>query len=199
MNSISCGGETGVSDIFASALWSIDQLFEFANVGVDGVNIHTANGGGYALFEFNSTTKNGTTTFSLESVRPEYYGLLFFQQATANHSKLLPVTLSTKANLKAWATLDSNGVVRVALVNKDQTATGVVNVALAGFGTGAITRLSASNYQATKGITLAGQTFDGSTDGTIQGGAVSETVNSVGGIYSVAIPPTSAVLLTIQP
>jgi hypothetical protein len=199
MNSISCGGETGVSDIFASALWSIDQLFEFANVGVDGVNIHTANGGGYALFEFNSTTKNGTTSFSLESVRPEYYGLLFFQQATANHSKLLPVTLSTKANLKAWATVDSNGVVRVALINKDQTATGVVNVALAGFGTGAVTRLSASSYQATKGITLAGQTFDGSTDGTITGGAVSETANPVGGVYSIAVPPISAVLLTIQP
>jgi hypothetical protein len=199
MNSISCGGETGVSDIFASALWSIDQLFEFANAGVDGVNIHTANGGAYALFQFNSTTKNGLTTFSLASVRPEYYGLLFFQQATAHHSNLLPVTLSTKANLKAWATVDSTGVVRVALINKDQTEKGLVNVSLAGLGTGSVTRLSASNYQATKGITLAGQTFDGSTDGTIQGGAVSETVNPVGGIYSVAIPPTSAVLLTIQP
>jgi hypothetical protein len=199
MNSISCGGEIGVSDIFASALWSVDQLFEFANVGVDGVNIHTANGGGYGLFEFNLTTKNGTTTFSLVAVRPEYYGLLFFQQATANHSRLLPVTLSTTANLKAWATVDSSGVIRLALINKDQTAQGVVNVSLGGFGAGTINRLSASTYQARTGITLAGQTFDGSSDGTIQGGVVSETVNPVGGVYSVAISPVSAVLVTIRP
>ena len=124
MNSISCTGETGVSNIFASALWSIDVLFEFANIGIDGVNFHTANDGAYALFTFNSKTSGGATTFSVESIRPEYYGLLLFQQATANHAKLLPVTLSTPANVKAWATLDNKGVVRVILINKDQTAEG---------------------------------------------------------------------------
>jgi hypothetical protein len=65
MNSISCGGETGVSDIFASALWATDVMFEFANVGVDGVNFHNGNGGAYALFQFNEATQGNTTTYSI--------------------------------------------------------------------------------------------------------------------------------------
>ncbi len=199
VNSISCSGEAGVSDIFASALWSIDVLFEFASIGIDGVNFHTANSGAYALFTFNSATSGSSTTFSVQSIRPEYYGLLFFQQATANHAKLLPVTLTTQANLKAWATLDSNGALRVILINKDESAQGVVNITLPGFGSGVVTRLNAANYQATSGITIGGQTFDGSTDGKLQGTPYAETVAAVGGVYSVALPPTSAVLLTIQP
>ena len=41
INSISCGGERGVSDTYATALWSLDTLFALARAGVDGVNIHT--------------------------------------------------------------------------------------------------------------------------------------------------------------
>jgi hypothetical protein len=199
MNSISCGGETGVSDIFASALWATDVMFEFANAGVDGVNFHNGNGGAYALFQFNEATQGNTTTYSLESVRPEYYGLLFFQMATANTSKLVPVTLSTQANLKVWASVDSSGVVRVVLINKDEAAQGVVSITLPGYGAASITRLTAANYQATAGITLGGQTFDGSTDGTIQGTAYTESAAANNGVYSVALAPTSAALLTINP
>jgi hypothetical protein len=59
--------------------------------------------------------------------------------------------------------------------------------------------MTASNYQATSGVTIAGQTFDGSTDGTAQGGAYGETVAAVNGVYSVALAPTSAAILTVDP
>jgi hypothetical protein len=199
MNSISCGGETGVSDTFASALWAADSMFEFANDGVDGVNFHNGNGGGYALFQFNIAGSGNATTYSIESVRPEYYGLLFFQQATANGARLLPVTLSTSANLKVWATVDKQGVVRVALLNKDESAEGDVVLTLPGYGSATLTRLRAPSYQATTGITLAGQTFDTSVDGTPQGIAYGEPVSPSGGTYTVAMPITSAAILTIQP
>jgi Glycosyl hydrolase family 79 C-terminal beta domain len=199
MNSISCGGETGVSDIFASALWAVDVMFEFANVGVDGVNFHNGNGGAYALFQFNTAIMGNTTTYSIGSIRPEYYGLLFFQMGTANTPKLLPVTLSTSANLKVWATVDAQGVVRIVFINKDEALQGVVSISLPGYGVGAITRLTAANYQATTGITLGGQTFDGSQDGTPQGSAYTEAASANGGVYSVALGPTSAALLTINP
>jgi Glycosyl hydrolase family 79 C-terminal beta domain len=199
MNSISCGGETGVSDIFASALWSTDVMFEFANVGVDGVNFHNGNGGAYALFQFGEAIEGSTTTYSIESIRPEYYGLLFFQMATANTPKLVPVTLATQANLKVWATVDATGIVRVVIINKDESAQGVVSITLPGYGAASVTRLTAANYQATTGITLGGQTFDGSTDGTIQGTAFTESAAVSNGLYSVALAPTSAALLTINP
>jgi hypothetical protein len=182
-----------VSDIFASALWAVDTMFEFASVGVDGVNFH-GNSSTYALFTFDPSRK-----FTLTSVRPVYYGALLFQQATANAARLLPVAVTTKANLKVWATVDNQGVVHVALINKDKTAQGDVTISLPGFGAGVLIRLSAGNYQATHGVTIGGQTFDGSTDGTIQGTASEETVTSSGGVYSVTLPPTSAALLTIQP
>jgi hypothetical protein len=193
MNSVAGGGQPGVSDIFASALWSVDTMFEFASVGVDGVNFH-GNSSTYALFTFDPSRK-----FTLQSVRPVYYGALLFQQATANGAKLLPVTVTTQANLKVWATLDNRGVVRVTLINKDKTAQGDVTISLPGFGSAQTIRLSAANYQATHGVTIGGQTFDGSTDGNILGTLSEETVTPAGGVYSVTLPPTSAALLTIQP
>jgi hypothetical protein len=193
MNSVAGGGQPGVSDIFASALWSVDTMFEFASVGVDGVNFH-GNSSTYALFTFDPSRR-----FTLTSVRPVYYGALLFQQATANAAKLLPVTVTTKANLKVWATLDNRGVVRVTLINKDKTAQGDVTISLPGFGSAQTIRLSAANYQATHGVTIGGQTFDGSTDGNILGTLSEETVTPSGGVYSVTLPPTSAALLTIQP
>jgi Glycosyl hydrolase family 79 C-terminal beta domain len=199
MNSIACGGETGISDAFGSALWAADTMFEFASVGVDGVNFHTGNGGAYALFVFNDTTTNGVTTFSVQSVRPEYYGLLFFQQAAPSLAKLLPVSATTSANLKTWATVDGKGTVRVALINKDESSEGVANITLPGYGAGTVTRMTASSYQATSGVTIGGQTFDGSTDGTAQGAAYGETVAAVNGVYSVALAPTSAAILTVDP
>ena len=193
MNSVAGGGQPGVSDIFASALWSVDTMFEFASVGVDGVNFH-GNSSTYALFTFDPSRK-----FTLLSVRPVYYGALLFQQATANGARLLPVTVTTQANLKVWATLDNKGVVRVTLINKDKTAQGDVTISLPGFGSAQTIRLSAANYQATHGVTIGGQTFDGSTDGNILGTLSEETVTPSGGVYSVTVPPTSAALLTIQP
>jgi hypothetical protein len=200
MNSISCGGETGVSDTFASALWSSDIMFGFASVGVDGVNFHNGNGGAYALFQFNINTATAPYTYSIESIRPEYYGLLFFQQATAHNSKLLPVTLTTQANLKVWAMLDSTGAVRIALINKDLSATGTVAITLTGYGNATVTRMVAPSYQSTSGITIGGQTFDGSTDGTAQGTAYGEIIVAPqNGIYTVAIGPASAALVTVSP
>jgi hypothetical protein len=199
MNSISCGGETGVSDTFASALWASDIMFGFANVGVDGVNFHNGNGGAYALFQFNINTAATPYTYSIESIRPEYYGLLFFQQATAHSSRLLPVTLSTQANLKIWATIDSTGAVRIVLINKDLSAAGTVAITLTGYGNATVTRMVAASYQSTSGITIGGQTFDGSTDGTAQGTAYGEIVAPQNGIYTVAIGPASAALLTVSP
>src|SRR5262249_47948062 len=48
VNSVNCGGTRGVSDTFASALWSLDTLFQLARVGVSGVNFHTFPRAAYA-------------------------------------------------------------------------------------------------------------------------------------------------------
>lgn len=198
INSIACDSGGGLSDTFSSALWAIDTMFEYASVGVDGVNWHYSNEQGGAPFSFAIATANDKTTYRLAAVNPIYYGMLFFEQATAHHSSLLPVQVSTNANLKAWATVDSSETVRLALINKDTAASGTVQVSLAGFTHAAILRLTAPSYLTLTGVTFAGQTFDGSTDGTIQGTQSIENISATDGSFQIPITPVSAALVIFE-
>jgi glycosyl hydrolase family 79 len=199
LNSIDEGGISGISDTLSSALWAVDTMFEFLNAGVDGVNWQDANDGSpYSAFTFGKATVGGTGVYTLEKVSPLYYGLLFFQQATLHGTRMLSMTASTNANIKTWATIDKQNTVRVVVINKDESFDGTINISVPGYsGTAQVSRLTASNYQATDGISIGGQTFDGSLDGTPVGSPTGETLNPSNGTYNLAIQPTSAVLLTI--
>jgi len=194
MNSADCSGVPGVSDTFASALWVMDGLFHLTNVGVDGVNIVTDEGDDYDLFGFTTTS----APYRISFIAPEYYGTLVFQQATQNKSKLLPVTLSTSSNISVWATVDASNTARVLVINKDESASGNINITLSGFGNGTLSRLAAPSVSSKTGVTWAGQTFDGSPDGTIQGTESSTTVVPNLNMYTFSISPTSAALLTVS-
>lgn len=197
INSISGGGVHGISDAFGAALWSIDIMFEFANVGVDGVNWQSP-GGFYSPFQFSTSLVNGMNTYRPSPINPLYYGLLFFQAATGSGAQILPVTISAQANLKAWATLDATSTPRLTLINKDEGMTGTVAVTFPGYSQATVQRLSAPAYTSTTGVTFAGQTFDGSTDGTIQGTQTVETIYGSNGVFNLPMPVTSAALVVFQ-
>jgi hypothetical protein len=205
LNSINCGGIMGVSNTFSSALWAMDEAFSYANDGVSGVHFSTPgdpnNVEAYTPFNFTYAETNGIRTYAVRNVNPIYYGMLMFAQTIQNGGQLLPVALTTPtgANIKAWATTDSAHTVRLLLLNKDETASGPIAIALNGYAQAVVTRLTAQAYSSTTGVTLAGQTFDGSTDGKPQGAAYSETVQPTGSTYTVALPAVSAALITIQP
>jgi hypothetical protein len=192
MNSVDCGGQAGVSNTFQSALWLADASFNLVNAGVDGIRIFNDQGN-YDMFQF------AQSPWRVSSIRPEYYGALMFQEATQDGAHLLPITLSTSANITAWATLDKNGNVRVAVFNKDKTAQGDVIVAAVGLGNAVLKTLTAPSYTSTSGVRYGGQTFDGSSDGTIQGTLSTTTVTPSLGVYTFTIAHTSAALLTINP
>ncbi len=205
LNSINCGGQLGVSNSFSSALWAMDIAFSYANVGVSGLNFfapgdpNTPNA--YTPFDFTSTSNGGVRTYAVRNINPLYYGLLLFAQAVQNNAQLLPVTLTTptQASIKAWATIDGNQTIRLLLLNKDQSASGPVSITLNGYGQGTVTRLTAPSFSSTTGVNLAGQTFDGSADGTPQGTAYAEIAQPSSGVYTVALPAVSAALITLQP
>lgn len=204
LNSISCGGQAGVSNSFSSALWAMDIAFTYANVGVDGVNFFapgsTTTTHPYTPFDFNNAANaNGTLTYTVRDINPLYYGMLMFAQAAQNNAQLLPVALTTTANIKAWATIDANHTIRLLLLNKDQAASGPISIALNGYVQATVTRLLSPSYSSVTGVTLGGQTFDGSADGTPQGAAYTETIQPNAGTYTVALPAVSAALVTIQP
>jgi hypothetical protein len=106
LNSASCGGKPGVSNTPLSAVWMVDALFNLARVGVDGVNVHTFPGAAYAPFGVNGRAY------------PEYYGMRMFALAFPPGARLLPVTISLRGPLKAWATVGRDRATRLVLINK---------------------------------------------------------------------------------
>jgi hypothetical protein len=195
MNSVACAGTQGVSDTFASALWVLDTLFEMANVGVDGVNIHTLPGARYSLFNF---TQNGAGWQA--NVHPEYYGMLLFTQAAPPGSRLLPITGVPDGPLKVWATIAPDGTIRVVLINESTSAAQPILLHLPGNGSAATAeQLTAQSASATDGVTLAGQSFGDETDtGVLAGQAQTTTVPSLLDLYSLTVPAASATMLTLH-
>jgi hypothetical protein len=200
INSICNGGQPGVSDSFSSALWAIDIMFEDANAGIDGVNWNTDYiGGAYDLFQFTIWNNGSENIYSLTAVRPLYYGLSFFAQAAGKSAQILPTSTLTDNNIKVWATRDSTGKAHLVLINKEQTISGSVQITLPGYSSGSIVRLTASNYLAASGVTIAGQTYDGSKDGSLQGSPVAETISPTSGIWVVTVGAASAVMVNLEP
>jgi hypothetical protein len=196
MNSIWNGGISGISNTFSAALWSIDMMFNVANIGVDGVNWHSSQGTAYQLYQFNMYTSGGKTTYSVAQVNPLYYGLLVFAQMAGRGAKLLPVTTTTDANVSIWATVDKTSTAHVVVINKDETATGNVKITLPGYSTGTVRYLSAAHYWSTNGVTLGGQTFDESPQGTLRGDVVTTTIYGNNGVFTLPnVPITSAAMI----
>jgi len=110
INSVTGGGAKGISNTFASALWALDTLFEFAKAGVSGVNVHTFPGARYALYK---GPRGGWRVF------PEYYGLLAFARAAPAGARLLAVGggLANRA-VKVWATRSATGRLTDVVINK---------------------------------------------------------------------------------
>ncbi len=199
LNSVSCGGTNGVSNSFASALWGTDVMFNMASVGVRSVHFHTGSGGYYSPFTF-SVNQSSKPFVYTATVNPLYYGMLLFAQAAANKSQLLPVSWQTTGNVRVWATIDNYNVVRVVAINKDLSASGNAKIQLSSLrSAGSLVRLTAASASATNGVTFAGQTFDGTTNGNPVGNYVTTKVTPVNGVYTFLLPAASAALLTISP
>jgi len=199
LNSLYNGGLAGVSNAFGSALWALDTMFEYWSVGADGVNwqVGSYSGNAYNPFAITTSTSSGKTTYAV-TVNPLYYGLLLFQKATANRAYLLPVSLSTSANMKVWATVDTSGVARILVLNKDLNLSGDVSIKIGSFTKATVTRLTAPSYTSTSGVTLGGQTFDNSSDGTLQGTAATESYTASSGSFSIPITTASAMLVELS-
>lgn len=194
MNTASCEGAPGVSDTFASALWALDTMFNLANVGVDGVNIHMLPGSDYELFTISHSASGAWQAF----VHPEYYGLMMFAQAFPPGAHLLPVT-APAGPVKFWATEDTTGTIRVVVINQDTTAPHTINLQLPSTtAPGAVETLTAPAVNATSEVTFGGQSFGAETaTGTLPGTPAATPVTPTLGTYALTVPAGSAELLTV--
>jgi Glycosyl hydrolase family 79 C-terminal beta domain len=193
LNNSSCGGKSGVSDTFATALWSLNTLFALAQSGISGVNFHTFPSARYHLFTFGLQDGHWVA-----DVAPEYYGLMLFAQAAPAGSHLLKVSTGGDSELQAWAT-KSTSTTHVVLINDSTTRASAVTLHVPGGGVATAATLTAPAANATAGVTYGGLSFaPDTTTGQLAGTPVVQQLSpGADGTYSVTVPPVSAEVLTL--
>ncbi len=192
MSAVSCGGARGVSNTFATALWSVDALFRLARGGIDGVNIHTRPGTSGELFTIHRAGGRWRAT-----IHPQYYGLLMFAQAAPPGARLLRISGSAGRQVQTWATRAPGGRVRVVLINKSERGDRVVRLRVRGVsGTAVLRRLLAPRASASSGVTLGGEPI-GPFTGRPTGRPATVSLTPTAGQYDVTVPAASAAMLTL--
>ncbi|HWD65219.1 MAG TPA: glycosyl hydrolase family 79 C-terminal domain-containing protein [Solirubrobacteraceae bacterium] len=187
-NSVTCGGKTGVSNSFATALWAPDTMFSMWNAGVAGVNIHLAPGQSNAAF---SVASSGLTP------SPLLYGMILFSRAAGSGARLAPLRTSgtSTPNVKVWAVHGSNNLLRVLILDKGARTVHAA-LHLGNHGTATVQRLMAPNPSSSTGVTLAGQHLG--AQGQWVGRRVMPRIRPVSGTYTVPMPAYSGALITIH-
>jgi hypothetical protein len=198
-NSFACGGQPGVSDSFASALWAPEYLMRAWEAGVAGLAFH-AFGRAYSPFDFTHTTLGWQVR-----VRPIFYGLLLFARATAGRARSVPIApgaLRTRTGgpTSTFATLDRRRVLRVLVLAKGGRRGGTATVRVPGAGAPArLTRLEGPGLAARTGTNLAGQFVpDGSRDGRLARTPRFQRVRPREGVYRFRMPAAGAALLELR-
>lgn len=161
-NSCFHGGKLGVSDTFASALWSGDYMLQVAQAGYLGVNLH---GGGNGLY----TPIAGSIETGFQA-RPVYYGMLLadrFSGATFVDCKLS--AQSAEQNVTAFAAQGVHGM-KVAVFNKAAAPLAVRLNGLSGSSKVSLMWLRGQGIESKEGVTFGGGAVgpDGSFDGKPQ-------------------------------
>jgi hypothetical protein len=183
--SYSAGGMAGVSDVYGTALWSLDFMFKTALNGCQGVNFH---GGGRSPYSPIRDWRGVVTV-----VGPEFYGLKIFSMIPPGNVIPAIVTLSSNINFTAYGVRQANGAVSALLNNKDTTRTVAVSFNLGRGVTGArLIELTGSSLYSTNGYTLGGAAIN--PDGSWSG-HVPEILSAPNGQLTVSVPPISAILL----
>jgi len=190
MNSVTCGGLSGVSDTFATALWAPDALFEMLRAGVDGVNIHVRARAINAAFALSRREM---------TARPLMYGLMLFNRTLGPGARLTAVQVYGQGRraprLKVWAVHVNGGGLHVLIIDKSNRAANV-DLRIPTAGPASVQRLLAPSVGSRSGVTLAGQHVG--ADASWHGARVTETVWPGRRGYVVTVPQMSAALVGMR-
>jgi hypothetical protein len=208
-NSVSCSGAPGVSDSFGAGLWAIDWMFNGAALGYRGMNFHGAGGNlSYAAWGYDAE--------NVLKVNPLYYAMLAFARTigVGQSAYILPAgspllsVNSSQPQVSVWSVGNKETNVRKVIINnRNITGTGAmyttVTVKLTHGEWNAeagLTFFQAPSAYVTEGVSLSGQTFDGSTDGRIRGERqVIRVVAKAKNEWRFEMKPGSTAFLSICP
>lgn len=138
-NSASCSGQPGVSDAYATALWSLDYLMQSARAGLARVQFHTNTAAicgdfkprtspdypiSYRYYGAFCGADQSAVDDGLLAAAPLYYGLWAFRQVPRGAFLPLDLPDSALGQLRAYAVRGDRGNVSVVLVNVTDPAAG---------------------------------------------------------------------------
>ena len=193
-NNVACGGQPGVSDTFASALWATDYLARAMASDVRGVNLHglPTNPSGYAPLAFASAAAAADGTLS---ARPEFYALLLAAHLIGDRALrggLAPAGLD--GSVRAF--LRPDGGIDVVAVNVG-SGPAPLRLPLPDRFAGATEwRLTAPGLSARAGVRLAGRAV--AADGTFRGAPATLAPPRGGRVLRVSLAPESAALIALR-
>lgn len=201
-NSVVCEGQQGVSDVYAAALWEVDDQLVVAREGVRGDYMHgtvvqcdTAK----PLFMFYTPLCAPTAADAASGIlaaQPEYYGLAAVHEVGTG--AFLNLSNPDWANVRAYAIRHQDGTVTVVLDDVQDPASNASSTLQLSFGQsfthGSRFNLTASSLTATSGITLGGQTVQG--NGTLAPPATTPVTVS-GSTLTVTVAAGSAAMITL--
>lgn len=223
-NSASCSGQPGVSDSYATSLWSLDYLLQAAQSGVSRLQFHTNTAAicgdfqartspnypiSYRYYGAFCAADQAALDANQLSAAPLYYGIWAFRQVPQGQFVDLNLPDSALTDLRAYGIKDRQGKLTVVLINVTDPAsanatTDSVTVGLPGHMRGGrATTLSSSapgGLASTdaSAITLGGRTVtsSGTPSGTFRSSYV--PVSSTGSA-TIDVAPGTAQIITFSP
>lgn len=193
-NSVAKEGKEGVTNSFGAALWTVDYLLTAAREGIASVNLHVQalDCQSYSVICFADETARQAGT---ARVNPNYYGLRMVSELAGG--QMLPVTVDSAANVRAYAARMPNGEIKVVVANLDTGFTGDADVKIVGTTTTTASAISltGASPEALTGAKLAGSTV--TADGHFSPGPATP-ISSYPTGYRVTLSQPMATLLTAR-
>jgi hypothetical protein len=197
-NNVSCRGQPGVSDVFASALWAVDYVARAMASGVAGLNFHDLIGEPETYSPLVALDPQELASGELHA-NPEWYALLLARSLLGDEPVQAAVA-GGERTLTARAFVSPSGSVHVVLVNFTPTGARPALVRLRvprQLRAGTILRLTAPGLRARTGVTLGGRSV--SDEGTWSPATALPRVSSERGTLELSMPASSAALVTLYP
>ena len=187
LGTISCGGNPGIADSFATALWAPDILFQLLKVGVSGVNWHLRPDALNAPFAL--------TAAGIDP-RPVLYGLaVFAQMIRGPRAVLARSTLKAPGlHLKAWAVRHARQT-SVLLINKGLRPA-VVTVDVGRARSASVVRLTAPSARSIGDVRYGGRWIG--SDGRWHGRQRIARLQVLGGDVRLLVPGASAAVIKLS-
>ncbi len=197
-NTVSCGGEAGISDTFASALWAIGYLTQTMSMGVEGINLqgNPANCAGYT--PVCAPTPEGLAAGALDA-QPEWYALLLARALIGDRSLPAATSAPHPLNLQVSALRTPDGGLHLVIVDDDPPKARSLSVRVRvgrGFTGAGILALGAPSPAALAGVTLGGRAV--ARNGSWSAPSRLPRAANRNGVITVHIAPSSAVLLSVS-